>query len=407
MKLFVKTLKILVICIVIVSTFFIPNNTPVSAKTLRQLKEELAEKERELADGKYNVQYTEQQKKEKKEKMESINVEILNIGNEINDLKLEIERLNEEIKLKEEEIKKIMNYYQLSNGESAYLEYVFKAADYTDFIYRMAISEQLSGYNDKLINEYNDKIKENEKRKEELAKKKIELNDKQVELEKEIASLGTQIAEIIDMNVSIEDEIASLNKLIDTYENSYGCKLDDDLNDCSEGKLPPDVKFIRPLESGVVTSNFGWYDPYGDGVLRWHYGMDLSQYHGAPVYSMANGKVAYITYRASCGGNMVYIHHNINGEKYTTGYFHLATINVNVGDIVTMDTVIGTQGGSLGYEWWDSCSSGSHLHVQISTTNIPVQLYYYSAFQARSFDPREVINFPCEYCWFSNRTSKY
>ena len=404
MKKVIKSLKVLIIISMLVITFFIPNNSEVEAKTLRELKEELAAKEQELKNGQNNKKYTEQQIKEKKEKINSINTEVAKISEEITNLELEIEKLSEEIKEKEQEIKKIMNYYQLSNGESAYLEYIFKAADYTDFIYRMAISEQLSDYNDKLINEYNNKIEENNKKKEQLAKKKIDLNDQQVKLQKELQSLGSQLGSIMDENVTLEDDIASLRKMVDTYENSYNCKLDDDLNECSAGKLPPDVRFIRPLYSGTITSNYGWYYPWG--YAQWHYGMDIGTWHGNYVYPAANGRVAYITYRASCGGNMVYIHHNVNGERYTTGYFHLATVRVNVGDIVTVDKAIGTVGGTSA-EWWDTCSTGAHLHFQIAYSNIPSQAGFYSAFAAKSFDPRKVVNFPCYGCWFGDKTTKY
>lgn len=405
MKKIIKVVKVLVVVAILSITFFVPSNTKVQAKTLRQLKDELAAKEAELAKGQNQKKYTEQQMQEKRNNINSINREIEVIGNSISDLTAEIDVLNVEIKQKEEEIKKIMNYYQLSNGESAYLEYVFKANDYTDFIYRMAISEQLSNYNDRLIDEYHSKIKENEKKKEELAKKRVSLNEKQANLQRELASLGTQLGEIMDENVSIEDDIASMKKMIETYEKTYNCKLDDDLNDCSRGKLPPDTKFLRPTYSGWVTANYGWYYPWG--YAQWHYGMDVSPGHGTNVYAMANGRVAYITYRSSCGGNMVYIHHNINGERYTTGYFHLGSIAVNVGDIVTVDTVIGTVGGSSSYEWWDTCSTGSHLHIQIAYTNIPSQIGYYTVFASKSFNPRDMINFPCEGCYYSDRTRKY
>lgn len=406
MKKIIKSLKIIVIISIFAMAFFIPNDNKIQAKTLRQLKEELAQKEQELKSGQDNKKYTEDQIKQKKDTINSINREIQSIGVEIDDLTIEIEKLNEEIKVKEQEIKKIMNYYQLSNGESAYLEYVFKAADYTDFIYRMAISEQLSNYNDKLIGEYNDKIKENEKKKEELAKKKVELNDKQVKLQKELQSLGSQLGSIMDENVTLEDDIKSMRKMVETYENAYNCKLDDDLNECSAGKLPPDVRFIRPLYSGTITSNYGWYDPWGTGNYSWHYGMDIGTWHGNYVYPAANGRVAYITYRAKCGGNMVYVHHNINGERYTTGYFHLATVRVNVGDIVTVDKALGTVGGTSA-EWWDTCSTGAHLHFQIAYSNIPSQVGFYSAFAAKSFDPRKVVNFPCYGCYFKDKTTKY
>ena len=154
----------------------------------------------------------------------------------------------------------------------------------------------------RLIDEYHSKIKENEKKKEELANKRIELNEKQVNLQNELVSLGSQLGEIMDENVSLEDDIASMKKMIEVYENTYNCQLDDDLNECSRGKLPPDTKFLRPTYSGWVTANYGWYYPWG--YAQWHYGMDLGPGHGTPVYSMANGRVAYITYRASCGGNI-------------------------------------------------------------------------------------------------------
>ena len=407
MKKTIKVLKILVVIILLTVTFFMPNNTKIEAKTLRQLKEELAEKEQELANGQNEKRYTEEQIKEKRAGIDEIHNQMLQIGEDINDLTLEIEKLNEEIALKEEEIKKIVNYYQLSNGESAYLEYIFKANDYTDFIYRMAISEQLSNYNDKLISEYNNKIKENEQKKEELAKKKIELSEKQVSLQNELNSLGSQLGAIMDENVSLEDDIKKKKKMIDTYENTFNCKLDDDLNECSTGKVPLDTKFRRPTNYGKITSNYGWYDPYDNGYYTWHYGMDIGIGHGENVYSAANGKVAYITYRASCGGNMVYIHHNINGDRYTTGYFHLGEVYVNVGDIVTSDTVIGTVGGTKYYEWWDSCSTGAHLHFQFGYGNIPSQVGFYTAFASVSFDPRLLINFPGEGYWFWDRTSNY
>ena len=51
MKKLIKALKVLVIISIIAITFFMPNNNEVQAKTLRQLKEELAAKEQELVNG--------------------------------------------------------------------------------------------------------------------------------------------------------------------------------------------------------------------------------------------------------------------------------------------------------------------------------------------------------------------
>ena len=69
-----------------------------------------------------------------------------------------------------------------------------------------------------------------------------------------------------------------------------------------------------------------------------------------------------IVRKSSCGGNMVYIQHTIKGVKYRTVYMHLHSINVKVGDIVTITSVIGTVGGGESY---DNCSTGAHLHFGI------------------------------------------
>ena len=407
MKKYLKKFRyILLVLILLIVNFSVPTKEIAQAKTLRDLKEELAQYEKELAAGEEQKRLTEQEIANKKASIEAINVEISTISNEIVNLNKEIEELNIEILEKEQEIKDIINYYQLSSSESAYLEYVFEATDFTDFIYRMAIAEQLSEYNDKLVDEFHATIKENEQKKKELDAKTIALNEKQKKLESELVSLGSQLGEIMDENVSIEDDIKSVKKLINTYENVYKCDLDEDLNTCGKGKLPPDTAFYRPVNSGKVSANYGIYYPWGQP--QQHYGMDISGTgHAAPVYSMANGRVAYITERASCGGNMVYIHHNVNGSLYTTAYFHLSHVNVKVGDTVTTETVIGGVGGNANYEWWDTCSTGTHLHIQFAYGNIAAGLSFYTRFTAKHFNPRTVLNLPSEGSWFYNRTTKY
>lgn len=407
MKYVKKVSFIILILIMLLVNFYVPfKSNKVHAQTLRDLKNELAEKEKNLSNAQERKKYTQDQITAKKASIDSINNEIISIQEETVSLTEEIEKLNEEIIEKEKEIKEIINYYQISNSESAYLEYIFNAKDFTDFIYRLAVAEQLSKYNDKLVDEYNAKIKENEQKKLDLAAKQVSLNEKQNKLQDELESLGSQLGEILDENVSIEDDIKSMKKLINTYENVYGCSLDQDVNSCGLGKLPPGTAFYRPVESGKVSANYGIYYPWGYASM--HYGMDISSTgHGAPVYSMADGKVAFITYKSSCGGNMVYIWHNVNGQSYTTGYFHLGSVNVEVGQTVTTNTVIGTVGGNSRYETWDTCSTGTHLHIQFSYTNIPQGTGFYTKFTAKAFNPRNVLNLPREGAFFSDRVSKY
>jgi len=405
-KHFKKIRYVLLVLLLLVVNFAVPTKEVAEAKTLRDLKEELAELERKQSNVENEKKLTEQEIANKRASIDSINDEISAISQEMVSLTEEIEQLNVEIVEKEKEIKEIINYHQLSSSESAYLEYIFEAADFTDFIYRMAIAEQLSKYNDELVEEFHATIKENEQKKKDLDAKTVSLNEKQKQLENELISLGNQLGEITEENVSLEDDIKSMKKMINTYETVYNCNLDDDITECSRGQLPPGTAFYRPVNKGKVSANYGWYYPWGK--KQWHYGLDISQTgHGANVYSMADGVVAFITERAEYGGNMVYIHHNVNGVKYTTGYFHLSHINVRVGDVVTPNTVIGGVGGNRQIEWWDKGSEGTHLHIQFGYGNTTATSGFYTRFTAKSFDPRNVLNLPREGSWFYDRTTKY
>ncbi len=407
MKILKKGKYLLIILILLVVNFSIPTKEVVEARTLRDIKTELAERKKEYEDNKNKENLTKEEMNKKSDEINSISRQIDNARKEIVSLEDEIQKLTVEIGEKEEEIKKIINYYQLSSSESAYLEYVFDAADFTDFIYRMAVSEQLSGYNDRLIDEYHTKIKENEQKKKDLDAKTIELNEKQKQLEKELDSLGSQMSEITDMGISVEKEIEALEELVDTYENKLKCDLDEDINKCGKGQLPPGTAFYRPLVSGRISSTFGprTYYLHGKKVSDFHYGIDIAGVsYGTPVYSTANGKVAFIVRQDKCGGNQVYIYHTVNGKNYTSGYMHLSKINVSVGDIVTTETVIGNVGGTESYE---TCSTAVHLHFQLATGHITAAPGFYSRMVPNSVDPTTIVNFPAYGVVFSNRTNAY
>lgn len=407
MKVVKKISYLLLIFVMLVVNFFMPSNMDsVSAKTLRDLKNELEAKKNEYEESKHQQQLTEAEIAGTKASIKTINDEITNITKEMIELKEEIELLNEEIVEKEKEIKSIVNYYQISNGEEAYLEYIFNAADFTDFIYRLAITEQLSDYNDKLIDEYNAKIKENEKKNKDLEEKTKSLQEKQKSLEKKMKSLKGSLNSILEENISIEEEIKMLEEYVDTYQNKYKCGLDESLDVCGRDKLPPDTKFFRPVTSAAISAHFGWYSPWGNST--WHYGVDFAGTgHGAPVYATASGKVAGVMKKWSCGGNMVFIHHLINGKKYTSNYAHLASVNVKVGDTVTRDTVIGRVGGNPGIEYWDKCSTGTHLHFQLAYGLYLSDYSSWATYESKSFDPRTVMNLPKKGVWMSDRTIKY
>ena len=140
----------------------------VEAKTFGELKEELEEEEQRLRDNQNQQSLTKDQMEQVNSKIATIQNNIKQTYRDIENLEAEIESLTASIEQKEDQIKEIINFQQISDSDNAYLEYIFNASDFTEFIYRSAVAEQLAEYNDKLINEYNDTIEKNKQKQKEI-----------------------------------------------------------------------------------------------------------------------------------------------------------------------------------------------------------------------------------------------
>lgn len=409
-----KSVTIILVVVLLVSSLILPVGT-VEAKTLGQLKSDLAKLEASMNQNQSDAKMTQEQLDATNANIEAIKGSIEQINNEIGVLIGEIEKLNKDIEKKNIEIKSIVNFVQVSNGESAYMEYIFGAKDFTDFIYRMAISEQMVNYNDKLIVEYNDMIKQNNDKKEALSAKQASLGDKQQELEQEMAKLGEKMDSLQEGKLDLASQIKAQREAINSLK---GCRDSEDASACAArlaaaagggggsggGGIVTGGVFIRPITSGSVSSEYGNRPHPTQGGWRLHTGIDVTQSGGAvPIYPGAAGRVAAITRRSSCGGNVVYIHHSINGKSYTSVYMHLRNIYVSVGQTVNINTQIATMGGSASSEYWDKCSTGQHLHYTLANGLYFIDYSSYSVFESKTFNPRQMVSFPGRGVYFSGR----
>ena len=109
-------------------------------------------------------------------------------------------------------------------------------------------------------------------------------------------------------------------------------------------------KFIRPTK-GRLTSPFGKYREYNTGVRRHHYGTDIANVVGTPIYASNRGIVT-LADRLHIYGNAVILNH---GQGVSTSYNHLSDIHVKVGERVEKGQRIGLMGAT-------GQATGSHLH---------------------------------------------
>ena len=394
--------KLLIICSIFMMLFSF-NIPKIEAKTLGDLKRELAEMERKKAEADEKKKLTQNEMNTINDRIDTITNLINKSEDKIRELTDEIEVLEEKSNEKNDEIKDVIAFLQVTDSNNAYLEYIFGAQSITDLIFRTAISEQLVEYNNDLIDEYNQTVKEHTEKKEELDIEIQNLDSEQENLRGELVKLGDELNGMVEIMVDIGDEIKTQRSVIEKYEE-IGCTDNQDISTC--GSIPYAGKFIRPIVTGRITSSFGWRNnPLASGK-SFHNGIDLSGGQTA-VYAPAPGTVAGITWKASCGGNMLYIHHNINGVHYTTSYFHLAKVLVSIGDYVDQNTQIGVMGGNKSTTPWDRCSTGTHLHFSIARGLYLREYSSWNTYIAKQVNPVSLINFPAKGVWISNRTKTY
>lgn len=107
-----------------------------------------------------------------------------------------------------------------------------------------------------------------------------------------------------------------------------------------------------------VTSEYEMRDNPGDishGEYRMHWGLDMAEIPGPTAVVAPMAGVVQSTPTSVGGGNELYIDH---GVGLVTGYMHLSSRTVKIGDRVWAGQQIGVEGNT-------GNSSGSHLHFEV------------------------------------------
>ena len=406
MKKFVNyTLRIILSFLMLIPYFVEPfsvmaatNNS--KATTIAGLKKELESLKQQKVDKQNEKKQTQNQINQNKQSVENARQEQQQIANDVVDAEEKIKKSNEDIIKAKEDVDVVLKYYQLSNNQNEYLEYITGASSPTDLIMRVEAVSQLSSYYKNKIDDLDKLIKENEQLKIDLANKNLELDDKIANTSKAISKLNNQLDEINDINEDIDSQIKNQQALINYYKTI--CTSETQLlTSCTSVQAASG--WLKPVVKGKINSRWGYRNP----VLNtgsFHNAHDIGgNAEGTPAYAAAAGTVAAVTRRSSCGGNMVYIHVNVLGKAYTMQYAHLLSIKVNVGDKVTTNTVIGLIGGGSTAKangGYDRCTTGTHLHFGISKGYYLKDYTSWSKFIANSIEPP---GYPKKGVWWYSR----
>lgn len=135
----------------------------------------------------------------------------------------------------------------------------------------------------------------------------------------------------------------------------------------------------------------GWFPTYNqDGTGGEHHGIDLGLVIGTPLYAIHDGEVVRIGTGCEnngyignmCGGsgegNYLIYTYTIDEDVYTVIYYHMNTVEVDVGNQIVQGQQVGTSGNS-------GNSTGPHLHIEIRKNN-----------DSQRLNPCEVVEGLCE-----------
>lgn len=367
---------------------YVVNAADKDDMTVKQLEEEIAKEEAAIEENSNSIKLTEAEITKIQNNIKLLSKQIANSTTEISKIREEIIQLEENIKSKKSEMDQIVRFLEVSNGESDYLEYMFGAKTFTDFIYRIAITEQLTDYNDRLIKEYNDIIVSNKQKQVDLANEIDSATAKQAEIAAESLKLQANLVNLKSDSGSLAESLKETKNTLNNLK-SKGCRDDETVRTCATriyGVPISSSGMIRPVRTGYITAEFGEPRPEGP-----HGGIDIGIPVGTPVYAVADGIVSGV-WNYGGTGMSIHIIHIINGVRYTSAYQHLSKYEVYVGQTVRRGDEIALSGNT-------GNSSGPHLHFTLlygwagPIKNFHDYGIWSTTYWSMWFNPRSMIDF--------------
>ncbi|WP_342545871.1 peptidoglycan DD-metalloendopeptidase family protein [Lysinibacillus sp. FSL K6-4013] len=407
-----NTLKTLAAASALILFIQTPSAYATSLSDLKEEKKQVETKKNQLnssISNKSNAITANQEKQQQiLDQIQALNAEIDKTNSNIKKVQADIRATNEEIKKLEASIEELLHKIEerdlllqeraraiQAGGSVSYLDVLLGSNSFVDFIDRFSAVNALLEADRQIIQDQKDDKQKLEEQKQIVEEKRKNLEDKKAELERLKASLDSQKAEknkLVDQLEKEQEKLKSEKVLLEK-EYSEALEVSQELQDqiiAEQNRLAEIARqqeakrkaaaaaaaaaanngggssggtvhapqsngtWIKPT-NGRLTSPYGWRN-LGAGP-EFHYGVDLANATGTPIWAAADGVVSYAAPLSSYG-NVVIVTHSIDGQIYTTVYAHLSAFNVSVGQEVTQGQQIAAMGST-------GRSTGPHLHFEV------------------------------------------
>lgn len=346
--------------------------TAYAAKSVSQLKEEMAQKAEEKKKAAKEITEKEKEKDAILAQRNELDMQITGILDNIESVESVIAEKDAAIEQKNEEIEDLQEIIDRNEsklrtrirvmyeyGEVSYLEMILDSKGLGDLFARISAFQNIVNHDQELINSYVSAQDEIETAKQVIETEKDEQVQVKALLDEQKEELDELQAEKTALIRELEKDIKKLEAAEKQKEDDYQ-KLQAELNAALGGSgtvvYKGNGQFGWPSAASTrVTSEFNPNRLHPTlGVVRPHRGMDIGAPHGSNVLAAEDGKVVTAGWNNSYGYYITINH----GGGYVTLYAHNSKLLVKAGDSVVRGQVI-AKVGSTGN------STGPHIHFEV------------------------------------------
>lgn len=339
----------------------------VNAATEKQLDDAKAKTEQAQKD----YQQAEKERKAAIAQYNAIDKQIGATEEEISIMEKQIEQTKEDIAIKEEEMKKAEEEYieyeklfmvraraMYENSEIEYLEILFGADNFADFLSKIEMITQLMEYDQSILKKIEDTKKKIALTKEELENALARMEENAQMLEERKVSLNETLLQKQKIMEDAQKNLSVYKAIYEAAEKEEQALIRQQQAALSYSANPIKYtggKFEWPVPSSKrITSEYGYRIHPVYKTKKFHSGIDIGASYGVDIVAAADGVVTMATYNGGYGKCIIINH----GSGISTLYGHNSSLLVEVGSRVTKGQVI-AKAGSTGV------STGPHLHFEV------------------------------------------
>lgn len=375
----------------------------LAAPTVDDAKDIKADLESQLEEIEAQAAALKEQAASTQEYLDKLDGQLAELSNQLISVEQELsateeELANTQIALEEAKVTKDKQYedmkkrikFMYENGDTAYLEMILEAKDFTDMLNKADYVKAISEYDRDMLNEFQNTVADIAAKETQIKEKHAEIQALKISVEEQKASVETltetktaemekyseEIAASEELQEQYEAEIEAQDRLIAQLEAEALRKAEEEARkkaeadrkaqssgNTSNGSGSGDASSSTASKSGWtwplpgqrrITSDYGYRPHPTLGYNKFHNGIDIGAPTGTPIVAANSGTVIAAAYNNTMG-NYVMIDH---GGGVISIYMHCSALNTSAGSTVR-------SGQTIAYVGSTGRSTGPHLHFGV------------------------------------------